>query len=929
MNMTNSFSRNHTNVMQNLFKMIRLSAALGLVVGVTGLSDVQAQQTGPGYDIVTPSDPSRPPAPRLSVVPGDGRVTLYWDDSAEDFIDPVLVARNYTQLRRRNFEGYKIYKATDPEFKDALAVTDNQGNLQGYRPIAQFDRANGIDGYHPAAINGMRFWLGSDNGIQRIFVDEDVLNGKTYYYAVVAYTHGDALPDFPPPIINPQTGQPYEFPPATNTIYTHSPRESMLDKSFDPATGVLQTGRNVASVVPNAGAAGYQDPIDPIVQRISGSAGGSIRVSIIDPARVVPNSSYSITFADTIIPGATQLDPDLVVTRSFSLTNLTTGQLVFDRDERFRSEQLLVREGLLVEITNAGDTVRVNTELSKWESATNKQLHTYQFGVNTRYSKLADYRIEFYDAPVSRSTQYTLRVGALTLNLPAEDVNFKVFNTTDNREIPFAFFVSPRIPRDLRDVFFVNDQRGITVGGAGQIRVTHDGGLTWNSVNSQTENRLLAVHFLNENLGWAVGENGTFIKTENGGDTWVDLGTNTTRALYGVHFVNAQVGVAVGDQGLIIRTTDGGFTWNTIPSNSIRLLRDVHFLNSTTGIAIGNVSEVLRTTDGGLTWNRDGITFQGGTTADLLRNLTSMSFVDENNGWMVGFLGVIWRTQNGGLTWTRQQAPANTLLNKVSFATADSGWAVGAGGAIFATSNGGQNWSVQQSQTTTPLNSVFALSGTDVYAAGDGPTIVRSTNGGNVWTRTTTEKRFRAFTDANGLPRSDEIYFIEDFGNETNVITWKVSMLPDNRANSLDPGEGDKLELVTIKPFTRADEYRFSIGDENLPRVASDIPESELEKIKVVPNPYVVTHIGEPNPYGGSAARQLHFTHLPSQCTIRIFNVSGQLVQTIQVNNNFGVNRYVWDMRNSNGHEIPYGVYIYHVEAPGIGEMTGKFAVIK
>jgi hypothetical protein len=26
---------------------------------------------------------------------------------------------------------------------------------------------------------------------------------------------------------------------------------------------------------------------------------------------------------------------------------------------------------------------------------------------------------------------------------------------------------------------------------------------------------------------------------------------------------------------------------------------------------------------------------------------------------------------------------------------------------------------------------------------------------------------------------------------------------------------------------------------------------------------------------------------------------------------------------------ISYGVYIYHVEAPGIGEKIGKFAVIK
>ena len=65
------------------------------------------------------TDTSIPPRPILQAVPGDGRVTLYWDDSAESFLD--------TQFNpaRRNFEGYKVYRATDPEFKDALRVTDN------------------------------------------------------------------------------------------------------------------------------------------------------------------------------------------------------------------------------------------------------------------------------------------------------------------------------------------------------------------------------------------------------------------------------------------------------------------------------------------------------------------------------------------------------------------------------------------------------------------------------------------------------------------------------------------------------------------------------------------------------------------------------------------------------------------------------------
>jgi len=37
----------------------------------------------------------------------------------------------------------------------------------------------------------------------------------------------------------------------------------------------------------------------------------------------------------------------------------------------------------------------------------------------------------------------------------------------------------------------------------------------------------------------------------------------------------------------------------------------------------------------------------------------------------------------------------------------------------------------------------------------------------------------------------------------------------------------------------------------------------------------------------------------------------------------------VWNMRTKDGLEIGFGVYIYYIEAPGVGEKTGKFAVIK
>ena len=911
-----------------------------LLLGTAPLLHAQGSGNGPdrGYEIVTPQDPSVPPAPFLRVVPGDGQVTLYWDDIAETFLDPYFQGTNRAQ--RSNFEGYKIFKSTEPEFLDALRITDNRGDsLIGFRPIAEFDLANDIRGYHPAARRGVRYWLGNDTGIERVFVDNDVINGRTYYYAVVAFTHGDAIANFTVPLVNPATGQIYDPPLQPTQVFLHTPRESLIDARVNHTTGEILLGRNVVSVTPNAPVPGFRTPQPPTVERVSGSAGGTIQVEVIDPSEVRADNNYAITFQDTIVPGASPLEPDLIFTTGFSLQNLTTGEFIFDRESRFRTEQLLIKEGLLLTIANSGDTVSVNRELSRWVPGSGNIVHDFNFGLNTRFSKLADYRIEFFDEIVSRSEEYLLQVGALTQLLPAEDVNFRVFNTTTNEEIPFAFFANPFIPRDLRSVYFIDENNGWSVGGAGQLRRTRNGGETWETLSTPTSERLLTVKFVDADNGWASGNRGTILRTTNGGDSWTSQSISIPTPIYDIFFHDSETGFAVSDAGRLYRTTNGGDNWLAVDLGLNRNLRAISFASRDIGYAVGATSTVLRTTNGGETWTLVPTTdFAGGSAADLqFRTLGSVYFADADNGWIVGNLGTIWATTNGGQNWTRQTAPANTLLNRVHFADAQTGWAVGPGGYIIKTSNGGANWATQTSSITQDLFGVFAIDADRVIAVGQGPTLLNTSNGGTQWSPITTPKRFRGYLEEATVAgrqefriRSDEIFFIEDFGTQQDVITWKVSLRPDIRGTSQDPGAGDVLELVTVKPFTRADEYRFSIGPDNIPSASASVDSDVLRDIRVVPNPYLVTHIGESRTYGpNEPQRQLHFTNLPSRATIRIFNVSGQLVQTLEVNNDLSVNRYVWNMQNRHGHMIPYGVYIYYVEAPGIGTHTGKFAVIK
>jgi hypothetical protein len=139
------------------------------------------------------------------------------------------------------------------------------------------------------------------------------------------------------------------------------------------------------------------------------------------------------------------------------------------------------------------------------------------------------------------------------------------------------------------------------------------------------------------------------------------------------------------------------------------------------------------------------------------------------------------------------------------------------------------------------------------------------------------------------------------------------------------PQPGDKYYAINKIPFNKTDVYRFkSFKGGRLERVSSSV----LEKIKVVPNPYIVSSILERQSHlQGRGERFIRFINLPAPCTIRIFTVSGDFITRLEsFDADAGTIR--WDIRSSDGLEVSFGLYIYHVAAPGIGEYIGKFAII-
>jgi hypothetical protein len=99
---------------------------------------------------------------------------------------------------------------------------------------------------------------------------------------------------------------------------------------------------------------------------------------------------------------------------------------------------------------------------------------------------------------------------------------------------------------------------------------------------------------------------------------------------------------------------------------------------------------------------------------------------------------------------------------------------------------------------------------------------------------------------------------------------------------------------------------------------------TSLEGIKVVPNPYVAANVFEVE----HQERELHFTHLPAECSIQIYNIAGELIITL--NHEDGTSEESWNLRTSANQEVSPGLYIYHVSSSIIeGQKVDKFLIVK
>lgn len=284
-----------------------------------------------------------PPMPTLAAEAGDHYVQLTWDDVAEHSIHPTIGVNV--------FEGYRIYRSTDPDFLDPRIIVSGRGTSSpnNGKPIAQFDLVDSIRGYSQVTVDGIAYWLGDETGITHTWRDTTVQNGQQYYYAVCAYDYG-------PSVIQQGSGD----------VFTFYPSENPITVSRTPRGGTILP-KNVVAVRPNAKVLGYIAADVSQATRVAGEGTGTVRVKVTNSKLVPDNHLFKISFNAL----AQNVHAD-----SYSLTDSTTGKLIFKSGDDFDGAGVGISGAGVQPIIKTIPTVLVDTLASGFTptSTTNAKL---------------------------------------------------------------------------------------------------------------------------------------------------------------------------------------------------------------------------------------------------------------------------------------------------------------------------------------------------------------------------------------------------------------------------------------------------------------------------------------------------------------------------------------------------------------------------
>ncbi len=351
----------------------------------------------------------------------------------------------------------------------------------------------------------------------------------------------------------------------------------------------------------------------------------------------------------------------------------------------------------------------------------------------------------------------------------------KMSKTTDGG---LTWTVDPTLPSTtFYDIEAFTTQRIVlasATSSGGNVRVTSDGGGTWNVAVAGT-GTVFSLAFFDSLIGFAGSSSGRGFKTTDGGLTWTQLtsmNAPTSATFYDIFIKGSEV-YFVEDDSLLYVTADSGQTFSKrrylALGQSTQIMRASDF-NDSTIFVVGDNGYLFKSTNNGLSWTSpsnivvSGILrgVWGNQTGKLIAvgsNSPNQVMVSENfgetftpvalsvsaadirgfymlnssKGFAVGNTGRIWKTTDGGYTWELYVA-STAAFSDVAFLNNQFGVTSGNNGNIFKTTDGGDSWiNISNTGSTAGFNGVAIVDTNTILVAGSN-VVYKTTNGGNNWT---------------------------------------------------------------------------------------------------------------------------------------------------------------------------------------------------
>jgi hypothetical protein len=185
--------------------------------------------------------------------------------------------------------------------------------------------------------------------------------------------------------------------------------------------------------------------------------------------------------------------------------------------------------------------------------------------------------------------------------------------------------------------------------------------------------------------------------------------------------------------------------------------------------------------------------------------------------------------------------------------------------------------------------------------------------------------------DANGIALmiNGEAFYMEMSAIPAAGTKWRLRAVSGDMTATCSAGFGTTTDCSAYtfaapptRP-TRATGLQYVVAVTQQYSVDSTHTGS-LANVHTVPDPYYVTNSLEQS----SNSKKLRFVNLPSRAIVRIYSLSGVLVNVLTLNDQTGGGELEWNLRNRNNQFVASGVYFYHVEGPDGKSKVGRFTVV-